>query len=331
MYFLAVNFHYFGDINKYPYPAIYPISEKDFERQIKELVKFFEFVGQEDILGALNGSKNLPEKSCVLTFDDGLRCQYEIAYKVLVKLGLPGIFYVSALPYREKEACLIHKIHYCRAIIAPEVFKNKIFEHYFSLTGESLDLNADIDRVRNYSLYDDGNTAKLKYILNFLLPYDIKEKIINKIFSEIVDDVGTWVSKWYLEEEQLIELASRNYLGIHSYAHKSLAQMSDKEIRDDLNKSLSYMKDLIDKRVVSISYPFGTPEAVDLRTGLIAESMGLKFGFTMERAININLSQPLLLARLNTNDVPGGSQPLFEMKKNGLSSYKDKLVRQLYK
>ena len=35
--------------------------------------------------------------------------------------------------------------------------------------------------------------------------------------------------------------------------------------------------------------------------------------FTMERALNRTLAEPLLLARLDANDVPGGKRPLIEL------------------
>ena len=72
------------------------------------------------------GKKLLPEKSCLITFDDGLKSQYENALPLLEKLKVPAIFFVNALPYAEERACLIHKVHYSRANLPPKVFRDKI-------------------------------------------------------------------------------------------------------------------------------------------------------------------------------------------------------------
>ena len=36
-------------------------------------------------------------------------------------------------------------------------------------------------------------------------------------------------------------------------------------------------------------------------------------GFTVERAVNLSFSQPLLLARFDTNDAPAGRSPLLNI------------------
>ena len=50
---------------------------------------------------------------------------------------------------------------------------------------------------------------------------------------------------------------------------------------------------------------------------LACSNSGLRIGFTMERAFNRTLKEPLLLARADTNDVPGGRRPRFQITKDG--------------
>lgn len=42
----------------------------------------------------------------------------------------------------------------------------------------------------------------------------------------------------------------------------------------------------------------------------MARECGLGLGFTTERSFNLTLEAPLALARVDTNDVPGGKRPI---------------------
>jgi hypothetical protein len=57
-----------------------------------------------------------------------------------------------------------------------------------------------------------------------------------------------------------------------------------------------------------ISYPYGSAAAVDRPVAEAAGRLGYRVGLTMERAYNRSLLEPLLLARVDTNDAPGGKQ-----------------------
>src|SRR2546421_7479219 len=55
------------------------------------------------------------------------------------------------------------------------------------------------------------------------------------------------------------------------------------------------------------------PISVDLRVARRTAAAGFRVGFTMERALNRTLEEPLLLGRLDANDAPGGKRPLDEI------------------
>ena len=63
----------------------------------------------------------------------------------------------------------------------------------------------------------------------------------------------------------------------------------------------------------TFSYPHGTPGTVDIRVARALEAHGFAAAFTMERALNRSLEEPLLLGRLDANDAPGGKRPLADV------------------
>ena len=101
MLFLVINFHYIHEEDKYSFPGIYPTSVARLASQLEQISEHFHFISQDDLSGAVDGQKTLPERCCLITFDDGLRDQYENALPLLMEKGIPAVFFVNALPYKD--------------------------------------------------------------------------------------------------------------------------------------------------------------------------------------------------------------------------------------
>ena len=311
MYFLVVNFHYVHEEDKYPYPGIYPTPIERMENQIKELGKHFNFISQKDIFSALDGKKILPERSCLITFDDGLSSQYKNAFPLLKKLNVPAIFFVNTFPYIENKACLVHKIHYSRANIPPKIFKDKVLN--------SIDKEINFPNFQKLKIkhpYSDKEEAELKYLLSEYLTDVEREMIIGRIFQEIVDDEKAWCEKYYISKKGLLNLANHSFLGIHSYSHNRLTNSSFENIKKDFERNLQTIKEITGHSLESVSYPYGQGNL--LEAAKAAKSVGLKIGFTMERSLNRTLSHPFLFARIDTNDAPKGKAPIISFENEDL-------------
>lgn len=318
MIFLAMDFHYVEKNKKYK-RGIYPVSLKNFSKQLDEIGKKFKFISQADLLNALDGKQSLPEMSCMITFDDGISSQYENALPILKKKGIPAIFFVSSLPYVEKKACLVHKIHWIRAHLS----SNKFFA---LVSGELKKIGKDINdlltpereaqAILKYR-YDNKYDAKIKFLLNGVLKDGDREKIVDNIFEKIVPDEAKFCEKFYIKEKQIKELGKLGFLGLHSYRHYSLSKLSAKSLKEDLLKNKNHLERLTGTKMKSISYTYGNEVDINKRVVKACRELGLKFAFTKERAFNASLKNPLLFARADTNDVIGGKKPVFGFKSNG--------------
>ena len=223
MYFLAVNFHYIFDEGSFPFPGIYPTPVSRLKNQLTELGRHFEFISGPDLLGAVEDGRSLPEKSCLITFDDGLRSQFENGLPLLDEMGIPAMFFVNGLPYATGEGCLVHKIHYCFANLEHDTFLSLADRFHQRHTGRPLDMEvATESRVSAQYRYDSGERAKLKFVVNHMLDGATREAIVGDIFSQTVEDEVRWCDEWYLTKDQLRELSARNWLGLHGYAHLPL-------------------------------------------------------------------------------------------------------------
>lgn len=71
------------------------ISRRQFERQLEFLNRHFHPISAGDLAGCLEGSRDLPPRSVLLTFDDGFRNNLIHAAPLLRKFSTPALFSVT--------------------------------------------------------------------------------------------------------------------------------------------------------------------------------------------------------------------------------------------
>ncbi len=85
-------YHRLVDKVRYPGTEITPAA---FEAQMKSLKdKGITVISLQDYLAWRRSEKNIPPRSAVITFDDGWKSQYEVAWPILKKLGYPVTMFI---------------------------------------------------------------------------------------------------------------------------------------------------------------------------------------------------------------------------------------------
>jgi peptidoglycan/xylan/chitin deacetylase (PgdA/CDA1 family) len=265
---LVVTYHYLAEEAPAAPRAIFPATTALLERQVEELGRSYELVSRDDLLRALDGEVELPERAALVTFDDGLRCQVELALPVLDRLGVPGLFFVPGLPLAEGRVLDVHKVHRLREAMADE-------DILAALGAEAP------PAPPGRHLYDDPLAAGVKELL---ATHSSEE--LDDLLARTGAEVGLGL---YMAPEDVAELERRGMLGAHGYSHDARG--------DDFARGADVLEALTGARPRTMSYPYGRP-------GPGAESFAA--AFTTERKVNETLDEPLLLGRLDTNDLPGG-------------------------
>ncbi len=310
MMLLAVGYHYVRESANYPHPAIYPVRPAQLEAQLGELGRHFAFVSGDAILEAVHSGKPLPPRACLITFDDGLRCQYENALPVLDRLNVPALFFVCGRPLERGRALHVHRVHFVRANVAPGDIAAALRARA-TRAGVS---RVEFDRQREIACrtyrYDEPEAALVKWYLNFGLERDEAERFVEALFGDLVDDEAAWCEATYMGRSQVRDLAERRYLGHHTFDHLPLATLDEAQMHQQVTSNQRLLGEISGGlEIPFVSYPYGGENAVGRREAKFCQEVGLKLGFTVERAINATLEDPLLLARVDTNDAPGGKHP----------------------
>lgn len=83
----TIIFCYHRLVDKIRYPGT-EITPAAFEAQMKELKdRGITVISLQDLLAWRRGEKNLPPRCAVITFDDGWKSQYEVAWPIMKKFG----------------------------------------------------------------------------------------------------------------------------------------------------------------------------------------------------------------------------------------------------
>jgi peptidoglycan/xylan/chitin deacetylase (PgdA/CDA1 family) len=90
----VIVFGYHRFVNKVRRPDT-EITPAAFEAQMQELKdKQISVIGMQDLLAWKRGQKNIPPHSAIITFDDGWKSQYEVAWPILKKYGYPLTLFI---------------------------------------------------------------------------------------------------------------------------------------------------------------------------------------------------------------------------------------------
>jgi len=90
----VIIFCYHRLVDKVRYPGT-EIRPADFEAQMKALKdKGITVIGMQDFLAWRRGEKNIPARSAIISFDDGWKSQYEVAWPILKKYGYPLTMFI---------------------------------------------------------------------------------------------------------------------------------------------------------------------------------------------------------------------------------------------
>lgn len=293
----VINYHYIRlDFNT-RYPSIFGLTPNEFKQQVVLLKNQGNFVHPNDVVSNLKTIIQSKDNNLLITFDDGLKEQFDLALPILDELNIPAVFFINSINFEEKKVSTVHKIHLLRSIISSSEFLDKFIDLPFH--------QFEKKKAKEIYRYDDEKSAALKYILNFKLDFKQKEQIVNKLFDLHFDET-TVLDSLYMAEQDLIELASKGYLGSHSHSHYPLGLLDADTVKTELERTKNYLDKLTNSAIKIISYPYGTPEVCTDLVAYLAKNIGYKIGFTTKRGINTLNENPLLLNRFDCNDLIGG-------------------------
>jgi peptidoglycan/xylan/chitin deacetylase (PgdA/CDA1 family) len=235
---------------------------------------------------ALSGE--LAEGDLCITFDDALRCQYDVALPVLREFGLTAFWFVYSGVFEGHREPL-EVFRYFRTVAFPDVddfyaaFRTAVQSsaHAALVERESrnVDFAAYLSEVGIYTTPDRW----FRYLRDRILG----PARFNEIMWQMIADAGYMdsipASLLWMDDACLRELSQEGHIiGLHSYSHPTLLSMlPPDQQRDEYERNAAHLTKVTGLRPDTVSHPCNSygPETLS-----ILESLGVRLGFRANMA-----------------------------------------------
>lgn len=294
------NYHYIRESFEATYSSIFGVTPDLFQKQLILLQKEGTFIHPNELISHSDKILKSEQNFILITFDDGLKEQFEFAFPILEKLEIPAMFFINSINHIENKVSLVHKIHLVRSVVSSET----LFENLENFANRKLNQNEVLESHQFYR-FDNQKSAELKYFLNVLLDFATQEKFINAIFTQYFDEKQV-LESLYMNTDEIQQLIQRGYIGSHSHSHLPLGIYDEQTILYELETTKKYLENLGGKTINCVAYPYGTKEAATEEVGRLAKQVGYAIGFTTKPKMNNKTDNLLLLNRFDCNDLIGG-------------------------
>jgi peptidoglycan/xylan/chitin deacetylase (PgdA/CDA1 family) len=299
---LLINYHYLRPRDAHPYPGIHPIAPAELDAQIALLKLQLHAATPAEIEAWAAGDDGLPGPAFFLTFDDGLAEHHDVAPAVLARHGIKAVFFINSRPLTDRRVVSVHKVHWLRAETEPERFRDEFLSHLPPDGRAAVESRGNDAAAVDTNQYDPPAVARLKYAINFLLPYDQVDAATSAMLRERGIDEAAFCARFYMSAAQIKAVADAGHvIGSHGHTHRPLSRIADADA--DVAANLDCLEDITGVRPDWLSYPWGSDWSIPDDAEGLCRRHGFRLAITLKRAWNVGGEPACRLNRINTNEV----------------------------
>ncbi len=263
-------------------------SETNFEKDIRYLASHFSIIKLDELIQNLAEHRDISNQ-LILTFDDGLRNNFMIAYPVLERLNLPATFFV------------------CPGLIESQVW---LWNHEARARLQSLSLAQRVGLVRELNV--NGGSA-VEAIVAWMkeLPTQQRDRAEERIRCLSSSFQPSSAQKQRYDLMTWDDLRSLNpkliTVGSHTVSHPILSTLPVAQLRNELVESRKQLEAKLQTTVDQFCYPNGAHNPIVLEEArkIYRVAVTTDAGFVTESSDPVKLPrigiapQPLLSWRLH--------------------------------
>ena len=303
-----VMYHYVRDIKNSRYPDIKALDITLFNEQIDYLRKHYHIITMEEVIYSIDNQVKIPDKSVLLTFDDGYSDQYTNALPILDKYKLQGSFFTPSKAITENTVLDVHKIHFILASVEDKLnLVNELKElmKFYQNEYQLEDFDYYYKKLAQASRLDTKEVMFIKRLLQVELVEELRINIVDTLFEKYIGmSENAFSRELYMNEEQLKHmLRSGHHIGNHGYNHYWWNSLNREEMSQELDLSISFLEKLgVDMNNWTACYPYGSYDNQSIE---MLRERGCKLALTSE--VNIattNKNTRFIMPRLDTNEIP---------------------------
>lgn len=262
--FIVLTYHSLSGFDAEPEVDRYINRTKsEFDEDLKFIKNNFNVLSLMEFLEIINNGTKFPERSLLLTFDDGLAIQYDHMYPILKSYNVPATFFINNafidnqdLHYERKKYIILRRLEELQDNSVERKISKVVSEDY----NDEFNLKSYIQKIK----YKSKNTL------------DTLADELGISFADYLHE-----NKIYLTTEQ-IEIMLRNNMAIggHSIDHPDFTELS---LEDQVNQTLSSVNDLASRFRLdykAFAFPYNDRALDTALFERIGDSIDVSFGIS---------------------------------------------------
>ena len=227
-------------------------------------------------------SQRLEERDICLSFDDGLKCQIDVALPELDKLGLDAFFFVYSSALSDSPDYLeIYSLFRTSAYNTVDDFYLEFFALVESLEPEAYALHqtrySELSYLSGFQFYSESDKW-----FRYLRDQHLGREKYRDTMATLIDQRGFSTddakSQLWMTEDDLRLLSERGHIvGLHSNTHPT--QMSSLDVEQqklEYERNYYHLHSLTGKVPTTMSHPCGDYNSDTLK---ILRGLGIELGF----------------------------------------------------
>lgn len=260
----------------------------------EEFAAIIDYVGRDKVLGAREWQEKylrgtLQADELCITFDDNLRCQYDIALPVLNTLGLTAMWFICSLPLEDKPLRLEVYRHY-RTVCFPTT--QAFYDYFFDELSRSEFADIYIEGIEGfdpdtylgiYTFYSRSDRL-FRYVRDRVLGQERYYTFMDTLISASDLNVHSLLDHLWMDASAVKMLSDDGHMiGLHSHNHPTaLANLGIDDQRREYEENKSVLEQACDAPVTVASHP---NNSYSIETLGILKDLGVTLAFCSNMTI----------------------------------------------
>lgn len=256
------------------------ITQEQFQQIIEFLKKNYNLIGAAEFNDKCEKNK-LASGDVVLSFDDGLKCQYDLALDVLDFYKIDAYFFIYTGIFEKVGTELeIYRDFRSR--------KFDGFDNFFALFLEKVATIFHTEKLNHLKaqaakfLNEHQVYTKNDRIYRYLRDVVLSSSQYKQIMESMMADAGYFAHKYFenlfMNKKEVLDLANRSHcIGLHSHSHPTMIQDLDiLEQKQEYIQNLKILNSILNIQLKAMSHPCGRYNTQTLQ---VLRKLGVKTGF----------------------------------------------------
>ena len=230
------NFHRIGDASKTPFdPCVFSCDAENFQQYLLFFQANFRIIDLKELLLIIAEDKPIKERLALITFDDGYRDNFDIAYPILKAMEIPATFFITT------------------SLVGSKVIPwwDEITWHVRQLSGQSFKLSIWPEEIKLPEYVTADNIRKvLSRAKSFPTQIDLQLSELRALTNKKVPDELS--NNLFVQWPHLKEVANNGItIGAHSHTHRILSSLKTEDLVYELTESKRLLEGYLDRPIDS--------------------------------------------------------------------------------